>query len=289
MKYLALILLTIVMVGCGQRVEVPPAHVGKISTKDGYQANLIPTSKIRLDPCVSYCDRLVLLDVSDNAFTENLDIFIPEDKLNLTVAVRTTLSVNPKKTEELFNLITPEPTEDQYLAKIDRKKIYLTYAQQVVQKETREYLSQFSIGEIASSLEAVNAKLSERLSKVLAERTPFSVRYVGITNIQYPTIITQAQENAAERREKIQQEEAELAISRVRLDREFEEARLTRKIENEKAQTEAEAQRIQATTIDPRVLELRKIENEKAWIDKWNGQLPVTTLGESVPMINIGK
>ena len=25
------------LAACGQRVEVPPAHVGKIMTKDGYQ------------------------------------------------------------------------------------------------------------------------------------------------------------------------------------------------------------------------------------------------------------
>ena len=46
---------------CGARVEVPPAHVGKIMTKDGYQDTLIPTSKFRLSPCWAYCDRLVLL------------------------------------------------------------------------------------------------------------------------------------------------------------------------------------------------------------------------------------
>ena len=88
--------LGVLLAGCGQRVEVPPAHVAKIVSKDGYQENLIPTSKFRLAPCLAYCDRLVLLDVSDKSYTENLEIFIPEDKLNLTVSVRTTLSVNPK-------------------------------------------------------------------------------------------------------------------------------------------------------------------------------------------------
>ena len=52
---------------CGARVEVPPAHVGKIMTKDGYQDTLIPTSKFRLSPCWAYCDRLVTLDVADKA------------------------------------------------------------------------------------------------------------------------------------------------------------------------------------------------------------------------------
>jgi regulator of protease activity HflC (stomatin/prohibitin superfamily) len=280
----------IVLSGCGVKVEVPPAHVAKVMTKDGYQANLIPTSKFRLDPCWTYCDRLVLLDVSDRAFSENLTIFMPKDKLNLTVAVRTTLSVNPKKTEELFNSISPEGNKDnEFISLIPLNKAYTTYAQQIALTESREYLSQYSIAEIASSVETVNNELRARLTKALQERSPFSVRYVGITNIEYPKIITDAQENAAKRREQIQQEEAQLEISKVTLERDLQEARLTRQIEKEKAETEAEAQRIQAQTVDNRVLELRRLENERLWIEKWSGVLPTTTLGNTGLMYNINK
>jgi hypothetical protein len=38
-----------------------------------------------------------LLDVSDKAYQESMNIFIPEDKLNLEVTIRATLSINPKK------------------------------------------------------------------------------------------------------------------------------------------------------------------------------------------------
>lgn len=137
------------LVGCGSSVEVPPAHVGKIMTKDGYQDNLIPTSKFRLDKCWWYCDRLVLLDVSDKAYQEQLNIFIPDDKLNLGVVVQATLSINPKKTTELFNSLSPSEV-DSNLSKIENQQIYRTYASQVIQKEVREYLSKYSIAQIAS-------------------------------------------------------------------------------------------------------------------------------------------
>lgn len=287
-KIVSIIALATLLGACGVKVEVPPAHVGKIMTKDGYQDNLIPTSKFRLPACMTYCDRLVLLDVSDRAFMEPLEIFIPKDKLKLTVQVQTTLSVNPSKTIELFNSISPAEM-DSSISIIASEKIYKTYAQQVVLTEVREFLSQYSISEIASSIEMINSELRVRLTKTLSERTPFSVRYVGITGIKYPTIISEAQENAARRREQIQQEEAQLEISKVQLDRELQEARLNRQIEKEKAETEAEAQKIQAATIDPRVLELRKLENERAWIDKWSGQLPTTVMGDAVPMINLSK
>lgn len=285
---LALVASALALSACGERVEVPPAHVGKIMTKDGYQDNLIPTSKFRLPPCLAYCDRLVLLDVSDKAYQESMSIFIPEDKLNLGVTVRATLSVNPKKTTELFNAISPEGKADQ-IAVIANEQVYRTYASQIIQAEVREYLSQYSISQIASSNEKINADLGARLGKAIEARTPFAVRHVGITNLTYPEIITKAQEAAAERREAIQQEEAQTQVSAARLERELREARLQRAIEKEKAETEALAQATLAASVDARVLELRRLENERAWIEKWNGQLPTTTLGNTIPMVSVGQ
>lgn len=278
----------LVLTACGQKVEVPPAHLGKIMTKDGYQEALIPTSKFRLGMCWAYCDRLVLLDVSDKAYEEAMTIFIPEDKLNLDVSIRATLSINSKKTAELFNAVAPTEVSGD-VSTIANEQVYRTYASQIIQSEVREYLSKLSIGEIASSNEKINADLRVQLGKAIETLTPFSVRFVGITNLKYPKIITEAQESAAERREAIQKEEAQLAISKAQLERELQEARLQRAIDKEKAETEAMSQSVLAQSVDARVLQLRKLENERAWIEKWNGQLPTTTLGDSVPMVNISK
>lgn len=285
-KMMTALAVALVLAACGQRVEVPPAHVGKIMTKDGYQEALIPTSKFRLAPCWAYCDRLVTLDVSDKAYQENLTIFIPEDKLNLEVSVRATLSVNPKKTKELFNTISPKENKDDKSV-IANEQVYQTYASQIIQSEVREYLSQYSISQIASSNEKINADLRVRMSKAIEARTPFSVRHIGITNLKYPALITKAQEAAAERREAIQQEEAQTQVSAARQERELREARMQRAIEKEKAETEAVAQSTLAASVDSRVLEFRKLENQRAWIDKWDGKLPTTTLGDNTPMVTI--
>lgn len=277
-------LAALVLTGCGERVEVPPAHVGKVMTKDGYQDNLIPTSKLRLPFCWTYCDRMVLLDVSDKSYVEPMTIFIPEDKLNLTLDVRATLRVNQKKANELFNSL-PQQVKDDQLSIISSESIYNTYAKQILQAEVRAYLTQYSISQIASSNEKINADIQVLLGKVMAERTPFNVSYVGLTNIKFPDIITEAQENTAKRREAIQGEEAQLQISKVRLERELQEARLTRAVEKEKAETEAMSQRTLAESVDPRVMQLRALEVERIKAEKWNGVLPHTIMGTSVPMI----
>ena len=132
-----LIAAAVVLAGCGQKVEVPPAHVGKVMTKNGYQEGTIGTSKFRLDPCWAYCDKLVVLDQSDKTKAEPLAILMPEDKLNIQVSVQSTLSVNPKKVEALFNTIPPVTPDGSEIARIDWDTIYKTYAQQIIQSETR--------------------------------------------------------------------------------------------------------------------------------------------------------
>lgn len=282
-----LMIASIGMIGCGARVEVPPAHVGKIMTRDGYQPEKIATSRFRLAPCFMYCDRLVVIDVSDQPHREEMVIFMPTDKLNLGLEVQITMSVDPAKVDDLFTALPPD-TSDSTVSTISWGRIYKTYASQIVLTKTREYISQFSIAEIASSQERVNADLADLLSGALRERTPFLVRHVGITKTLYPPIITEAQENAAKRREQIQQEEAQLEISKVQLERELQETQLRRQIELEKAQIEARSQEIQREVIDPRVLELRRVENQRLWIEKWNGELPtMMTAGDDSLMLMV--
>ena len=250
--------LAVSLAACGSKVEVPAAHVAKIMTKDGYKADIIGTSKFRLDQCWAYCDKLVLLDASDQAVSEKMELFMPEDKLNMTFDLRLTMIINPNKYEELFARIPP--VDQNGVDVISWNKAYVTYAQQIVRAEAREFLSDFTIAEIASSRETINAQLSQRLTKSINEKTPFQVRYVGLADIQYPKIIVEAQENAAERREKVQQEEAQLQISKVQLERQLQEQQLQRKVDVEKAMAEAEVARIQSQSLTSAYIRYRELQ-----------------------------
>ena len=250
--------LAVSLAACGSKVEVPAAHVAKIMTKDGYKADTIGTSKFRLDLCWAYCDKLVLLDASDQAVSEKMELFMPEDKLNMTFDLRLTMIINPNKYEELFARIPP--VDQNGVDVISWNKAYVTYAQQIVRAEAREFLSDFTIAEIASSRETINAQLSQRLTKSINEKTPFQVRYVGLADIQYPIIIVEAQENAAERREKVQQEEAQLQISKVQLERQLQEQQLQRKVDVEKAMAEAEVARIQSQSLTSAYIRYRELQ-----------------------------
>ena len=88
------------------------------------------------------------------------------------------------------------------------------------------------------------------------------------------------------------QEEAELEVSRVSLQRQLQEAQLQREIDVEKARADAEADRVRALAITPAVITLRKLENERAMIDKWDGTMPKVQAGGrgdgSMLMLNVG-
>lgn len=285
---LAVSVLALSLAACGTRVEVPPAHVAKVMTKDGYKPDTIGTSKFRLEWCWAYCDKLVLLDASDQAVSEKMELFMPQDKLNMSFDLRLTMIINPQKYEELFARIPP--VDQNGVDYISWAKAYQTYAQQIVRAEAREFLSQFTIAEIASSRESVNSQLSERLTKSINSKTPFQVRYVGLADIQYPKIIVEAQENAAQRREQIQQEEAQLEISKVTLERQLQEQRLQRSIDVEKAQAEAEVARIQAKSLTPEYIRYRELQILEKMADSDNKIFVPSSMLDSVAgQVQVGR
>lgn len=256
---IALIFATLgILTGCGQKVEVPSAMVGKVLTKDGYKPGVISPSKFRLDPCFAYCDEIVILNVSDQARSEPMRLFMPKDKLNMDFVLQATLSVKESSYDDLYARISPDVTENgtRYIA-VD--KVYATYARQIILAEAREFLSQYTINEIASNLEQINGALSSKLTESINKRTPFQVRYVGISSLKYPDIVVEAQENAAQRNEMIRQEQAQLELSKVQLERNLQEQRMQRAIDVERAEAEAQVNKILSESMTDRYVQYRQL------------------------------
>lgn len=258
-KKIVIIAASLALAACGQMVEVPPSHVGKIITKDGYKDGTIPTSKFRLEPCWNYCDDIVVVNISDFSSMERMETFMPKDKLTMTFDVRMTLFVRPDQKDWLFNKIPPVDVDERN-RRIDVNQAVAMYLPQIVRTVSREVVTEFSIGEISSNLDVINAKLLDRLSVEVEKKTPFGLRTAGIGELKYPPIITDAQESAAKRREKIAEEEANLTVSKTILERELQEAQLRRKVEVEKANADAQVAAIMAKSVTPEWLAYRKLE-----------------------------
>jgi len=74
----------------------------------------------------------------------------------------------------------------------------------------------------------------------------------------------------------------------LKAQQELEKAKVDAEKKVAEAKAEAEALKLQKQEITEDLLRLREIEAQLKAIEKWNGQLPNTMTGESVPFLNIG-
>lgn len=143
----------------GEKVEVPPASVGMVYGKNGYEGDIIPPSRFRLDTCFANCDKLVIIEAGDIGLKESMKVLMPKDNLDLGIDVRFTLALSQNKQEILsvFDRVVPTRLQSgNYGTTLN--VIYNTYGAAVVRNVVRSELSKFSIAEIADNQEAVSVK-----------------------------------------------------------------------------------------------------------------------------------
>lgn len=249
------------LTACGEHVEIAPAHVGKILTKNGYAPDTLTPSKFRLEPCMAYCDRLVTLEVSDKALAERLKVFMPKDKLNLEVDIRGTFSI-PNDTATINTLFDRIPAENN---SIPAHKIYITYGQQAVRGIVRSEITKYTIQDVLENRESISQNIHAAISKKLVNtKTPLVISRFELADVQPPKVIVKAQEAAKEREIDIQKAEADAQVELTKAELALEVAKKDRLVEREKAEAIAEQNRIAAKSITPEVLAYKKLETAVA-------------------------
>lgn len=261
-KFAAVSIATVALTlgACSERVEIPPAHKGKILTKNGYKPETVSPSKFRLDWCWWYCDKLVLLEASDVGMKETFRLFMPKDQLNMSFDVRFTMSVRDeqKAIDSIFARIPPSRGKANHQV-ISTQQIYLTYGQPVLREVARTVMANYSINQVASSREAVSAELVAAIKKAL-QKTPLTVKRAALADVQFPDVITQQKEAAARRRIEIEEQEAKKQIALVRLQTELETAKMERAIRRVRAEAAREENAIYAESVNPDYLAYRRLE-----------------------------
>ncbi len=257
----------------GEKVEVPPAHVGKVLTKQGYKVGNVNPSRFRLERCVAYCDSLILLEMADRSKAESFKLFMPEDQLNMAFNVRMTVAINPAKIDEIYQKVAP------INRKINFDSVYNVYARPIIRDEVRQIMAKYSINEIASNREKISAELFSKIQKAISGSALLAKRF-GLADVQFPDVITKAKEAAAERREQIEREKAQFEIQKVQLNRELEQAKMTRAIEKEKAESTREVNEILAKSVTDKYLSYRSLEVLETMANSENKVfVPVEALG----------
>ncbi|MGI9425428.1 MAG: SPFH domain-containing protein, partial [Hyphomicrobiaceae bacterium] len=261
---------TVVLTGCiGESVQVPPAYVGKILSKDGFQPGLIKPSQFRLPICFFYCDRLIVVESSDfghvEQFRKDHALYMPKSQLAMPFDVRGTFAVrNDEHTlQAVFDRVPADYTgrnlRNLVHGYISKQRIYDIYGKAIIRDVVRRVVSQYSIEEVASSRAAINAELNQSIAAALS-KTPLVALRFGLADVRFPKVILDQKETAARRRIAIQQEEAEKQIRLVKLQADLEAARAERQIRRERAQAVLEENKIYAKSVSERYLAYRRLE-----------------------------
>lgn len=249
--------------GCyGRRVEVPPAHVGKILGTTGYHPETISPSIFRLTPCWrpgSVCDKLILLEASDVGFEEEMTILMPGERLNVTLDIRGVASIsgNKKNTDPIFEKIVAG--EDRL---ITISEVYATYVRSPIRGVTRNVTTeQESIEWLLNNREEFAQALFKSIRDRLVETgSPISVSRLELSDLQPPKKITESYEKAAQREAEIREQEQIAAKAMIKAGQDLELSKAKRLIRKENALALAEENRITSKGLNPMLLEYRRLD-----------------------------
>ncbi len=234
----ALVAVTL-LTGCGDPVEVPPAHVGKLSTESGLQEGIIQPSKFRLEGFCLNCDNLILVEASDYGAKESMQIYMPKDQLNLTVDIRGvfTISADKANVEKVFARVPADQTNSSRIRVIPMTKVYGIYAQPVIRETVRSLLTEYTIAEVMENRDAISQSLAQEVRKRLGV-TPITTIRFGLADVQPPEVIVKAREKAKEREIAIQQAEADKQVSLKQAEAALEVAIKQQEVDLKEAETQ---------------------------------------------------
>lgn len=137
--------------------------------------------------------------------------------------------------------------------------------------------AQYKADELITKRSEVSNKMQDTLKEKI-ETKGFNVIDFNIIDLDFSKEYNEAIEKKQVAEQQAKQAEYELQKAKVENEK---------KIENAKA--EAEVMRLQNQEITDKTLQLKKLEIQEALINKWNGQLPTTSLGDNIPMLNLNK
>lgn len=232
--------------GCnGPQVKVPPGYVAKLSTKDGVSKDVIRPGIFRLNNFCVDCDQAILLEASDKALAEEIEVFMPKDQLKLTFNVTGLFRVanEDKVVNTIFDRlpaqgINPESgiaDDPSRVRIISFDQVYKTYGEQVVREVARSIVSKYSINEVQENREKIAAEIYAAV-KEKTKGTPIEVVRLSFGSITLPDVIANAKEAGAKREEDLRAAEANKQLALKQQEIELIEADTVRQVDQKLAQ-----------------------------------------------------
>lgn len=281
--------LPLIFASCGEQVSIPPAHKGKVVSNDGVETELRGPSTFRLPVQFSGDAYLLLAEVSDASFKEEVQLFMPKDDLNLQFEIRgiTSVPASADNLNPVFEKITSSPTNDDRVKIISNDKIYTTYVQQVVRTAARAVVGKYSIEEVMAKRDEISLEMFTAVEEGLAN-APISVSRLALADIQPPQVVVTAQETRKQREIAIDQAEAEKQVSLAEAEAKFEVAKKEQEIALLEAETQVMVEEKLSGAVSPAYIIQRSLKNFEALASNPNVKMIIPTEALTNPAVMIG-
>lgn len=238
---------------------VPTGYVG-VKTRFGQVQNTVINEGFNLK--MPFIEKIVKIDCRTKK-VEVTSSSASKDLQDVNIKIAINYSVNKDSANKLY------------------QEVGIDYEQILVQPSILESIktvtAQYTAEELITKRQEVSILMQNTLKEKLNLKG-FNIVDLSITDLNFSEAYNQAIEDKQVAQQNAQK--AEYELEKAKKENEI-------KIENAKAETEVMKQ--QNEQITEQTLKLKELENQAKLIEKWNGQLPTTALGDNIPIINIGE
>ena len=238
---------------------VPTGHAG-IKTRFGKVQNEVITEGLNIK--VPFIEKIVKIDCRTQKI-EVANATATKDLQEVTFTIAVNYNITKETANELY-----KTTGTEY------QNIILNPA---ILESIKAVTAQYKAEELITKRGEVSNKMQDTLKEKIEEKG-FNVVDFNIIDLDFSAEYNQAIEKKQVAEQQAQQAQYELEKARVENEK---------KIAN--AEAEAKVMELQNSQITDRTLKLKELENQAALIQKWNGALPTTALGDNIPMLNINQ
>lgn len=279
-KLMTVVLLGATLVGCSE--AVPSGHVGRVRGISGFKGK-------PLAPGYHSCwgrDKLYLMEVTDRQFDIPMAVLC-KDQLNFKFNIGVLVAVDKEKVDiinEAFENVVPASVGSGSTGgTITVDQLFEMYVKPVVDQEARRVVSRYATSEIAFKRDVV-MQATQAAAENAIKQSLLKVKRITINNMDFPDVITLAQEARAKR-------QIEVETMKAETEKQVEKAKGQLKVANieyqrrlVEASTIADSNKIIGASITPEYLawhEIKVLGKAAMGPNNW-GFIPYSNMSQKV-------
>ena len=253
------LIIILLIVGIASVATVPTGYVG-VKTRFGkVQDDVIQEG---LNMKAPFIEKIVKIDCRTQKI-ETSSEGSTKDMQTVNVAIAINFNVNKDTANKLYREVGT-----------DYNNIIINPA---ILEAIKSSMAGYTAEELITKRAEVSNKIQDNIINKIADKG-FTVTEFNITNIDFSEQYDQAIETKAVKQQEVMTAQAELEKQKIQNEKEISEA-----------EKDAKVMELQNAQITDKTLKLKELEVQQKLVEKWNGQLPTTSLGDSIPMLNVNK